>query len=50
MFPRSPEEVAMCLSRLTKKEQCIVKGIIIGFLEKGGGGMTAQEQLARERA
>lgn len=30
-IPKSPEEVAACLSQLTEKEQYIVKGIIIGI-------------------
>lgn len=32
-IPRTPEEVAMCLSRMTEKDQCIIKGIIIGMNE-----------------
>lgn len=32
-IPRTPEEVAMFLSKLTEKEQYMVKGIIIGMAE-----------------
>ena len=32
-IPRTPEEFAMSLSKLTEKEQYMVKGIIIGMAE-----------------
>jgi len=39
-FPKTPEEVAARLSQMTEKEQCIVKGIIIG--------MDARQQLTTD--
>lgn len=32
-IPKTPEEVAGCLSQLTEMEQCVVKGVIIGLKE-----------------
>lgn len=43
VIPRTPEEVAMSLTKLTENEQCMVKGIIIGLTERAH---TAQERPA----
>lgn len=32
-IPQTPEEVAVCLSQMTKMEQCIVRGVMIGLKE-----------------
>ncbi len=33
-IPRTPEEIAMCLSRMSKEGQCIVTGFILGMNER----------------
>ncbi len=44
------KETLGILASLPLERQALVKGFILGLLERGGGGMTAQEQLARDRA
>ncbi len=41
-IPKTPEEVAACLGQMTEKEQCIIKGFIIG--------MNAQQRLTMDHA
>lgn len=33
LIPKTPEEVAATLSKMTEAEQCIVKGVIFGLNE-----------------
>ena len=42
-IPKTPEEVAVCLSQLTEMEQCVVKGVIIGLNEARRSVLTPKQ-------
>lgn len=46
-IPRTPEEVAMILSKLTENEQYMVKGIIIGLAERAQAAQECLPHLGR---
>lgn len=43
IIPKTPEEVAVCLSQLTETEQCVVKGVIIGLNEARRNVLTSKQ-------